>query len=152
MMTKRNTSAWRRVTSGFTLIEVMITVAIVGILAAIALPNYSQYVERGRRKDATAVLMEAAQFAERYFTENRTYVGVNAAMPAALKTSPREGSAWYNIASSGEAVSTYTLTAAPTSAWTPTKCGSMSVNQIGVRLVTTPASPSASDISDCFNR
>jgi type IV pilus assembly protein PilE len=60
---------------GFTLIELMITVAIVGILAAIAMPIYSSYVTKSRRVDGQATLTSLAQAMERYNTENSTYVG-----------------------------------------------------------------------------
>ena len=84
---------------GFTLIELMITVAIVAILSAIAYPSYTQYVERARRQEAIAVTLEVQQFAERFFTENRTYVGSNAALPASLARAPREGSTIYYVVS-----------------------------------------------------
>jgi type IV pilus assembly protein PilE len=58
---------------GFTLIELMITVAIVGILAAIALPNYSEYVKRASRAEAVASLLDAANKEEQYFVDNREY-------------------------------------------------------------------------------
>jgi type IV pilus assembly protein PilE len=137
--------------SGFTLIELMITVAIVGILAAIAYPNYTDYVERAARRDATAVMLEAQQFAERYFTERRTYVGVAAALPASLSNSPI-GSAnpRYNITISDVTASAYLVNATPT--FTPKKCGSLGVNQIGARTITNPASATPSDVADCFNR
>lgn len=142
----------QRNAGGFTLIELMITVVIVGILAAIALPSYSEYVERGRRKDAIATAMEAQQFAERYFTENRTYVGVNAALPAGLTRSPREGSTiWHNIGITGEAAGAYVVSIAP-NAWVPMKCGTMTINQVGTRTVSKPARATNDDVSDCFNR
>jgi type IV pilus assembly protein PilE len=62
-----------RVGNGFTLIELMIVVAVVGILAAIAYPSYRDQIERSRRADAQAVLMQAAQYMERIYTENGCY-------------------------------------------------------------------------------
>ena len=138
--------------SGFTLIELMIVVAVIGILAAIAYPSYAQYVERARRKDATAVMLEAAQFVERYFTERRTYVGVDAALPATLSKAPREGTAIYDVNITNITATTYVLSAIPIAAYTPSKCGSLSVNQQGVRGISNPALASAAEIGDCFNR
>ena len=59
---------------GFTIIELMIVVAIVAILAAVALPNYTQYVRRSNRADAQTTLLQAAQFLERRFTTSGSYV------------------------------------------------------------------------------
>jgi type IV pilus assembly protein PilE len=138
--------------SGFTLIELMIVVAVVAVLSALAYPSYSEYVERGRRKDATAVAMEAQQFAERFFTENRTYVGAGAAMPTSFSKSPREGSkVWYNISFTGEAANGYTVSIVPNS-WSPRACGTMTINQLGIRSVSYPASASADDVNNCFNK
>jgi len=64
---------------GFTLIELMITVAIVGILAAIALPSYNQYLIRAKITEATATLAGHRVKMEQYFQDNRTYVGACAA-------------------------------------------------------------------------
>ncbi|MEE9321300.1 MAG: type IV pilin protein [Granulosicoccus sp.] len=58
---------------GFTLIEILITVAIVGILAAIAVPNYSEYMKRGRRVDAMTFLLEVAGEQQRYFSEENRF-------------------------------------------------------------------------------
>ena len=86
---------------GFTLIEVMIVVAIVAILGAVALPSYQQYVERSRRADAKAVLLEATQFMERVFTERGAYNkktdGATATslaeigFPSSLTSAPKDG-------------------------------------------------------------
>ena len=68
----------RPIPRGFTLIEVMITVAVVAILAAVALPQYRDYVTRGRIPEATSRLATLQVQAEQYFQDNRTYVGAPA--------------------------------------------------------------------------
>src|ERR1700680_4841397 len=69
---------------GFTLLQVMIVVLIVGILAAIALPNYADYVRRGKIIEATQRLSEARTKLEQWFLDNRTYVGGCAEPPQQL--------------------------------------------------------------------
>lgn len=61
--------------SGFTLIELMIVVAIVGILSALAFPAYTDYVLRGKLSEAHANLLTIRSAAEQYFQDNRTYIG-----------------------------------------------------------------------------
>ena len=72
------TTVKRALTSGFTLIEVMIVVAIVAILSAIAVPAYNDYVTRGRIPDATAGLATRQVQLEQWFQDRRTYVGAPA--------------------------------------------------------------------------
>ena len=80
-----------RSTRGFTLIEILVVVAIVGILAAIALPSYTAYVMRAKISEATSTLADLRMRAEKYFADNRSYqptppagtaVGFNAATAA----------------------------------------------------------------------
>lgn len=94
--------------SGFTLIEVMIVVAIVAILAAIALPSYSDYVKRARITEAVSTLSAHRVKMEQYFQDNRTYVGACLAGTIASAPAPTPNFAFDCGAPSG---STFTLTA-----------------------------------------
>jgi len=64
-----------RSTRGFTLIELMIVVAIVAIIAAVAMPQYTNYVQRSKITEATSVLSDLRLRSEKFFADNRTYVG-----------------------------------------------------------------------------
>lgn len=94
---------------GFTLIEMMIVVGVIGILAAIAIPNYSDYVRRGKIIEATQRLSEARTKLEQWFLDNRTYVGGCAEPPQRL--GDLGGNSPFSLACATPTAFTYTVTA-----------------------------------------
>lgn len=117
--------------TGFTLIELMIVVAVVAILAAVAYPSYQAQVRKGRMGQAQADMLELAQFMERCFASNNTYVGC--ALP--FNASPRTGTAYYEIRLETPNRTSFTLTAAPGSAGGQNEqmCGTLTLNQSGAK-------------------
>ncbi len=138
--------------NGFTLIELMVTVAIVGILAAIALPAYTSYINQANRSDAKAVLLENVQFLERNYTENNKYhqTSSGTAITLPVYVSPESGTTLYNISAPTLTATTYTLTATPDSSgrMADDECGSLSINQLGQKSV----SGATLDANTCWRK
>ncbi len=138
---------------GFTLLEVMIVVAIVAILTAIALPTYRTAVLRGNRADAKAVLMESAQYMERYFTTHNTFAGatpgtaVSAVSPKGATASG--GDIKYNIgfATGQPTASTFIIQADPANGQVGDPCGRLTLSNTGVQ---TDAGASAPKTPGCW--
>lgn len=97
-----------RSTRGFTIIEVMIVVAIVAILAAVALPNYTAYVVRSKISEATTALLAQRVRMEQFFQDNRTYVG--ACAPGTVAPLPA-GLKYFTVTCGNLTANTYTVTA-----------------------------------------
>lgn len=123
--------------AGVTLIELMVVIAIIGIVSAVALPAYNQHVLKSNRSNAQAILLETAQFMERYYTANNSYV--NAAVPTAVVPKGATGSAIkYNVSFSvTPTASAYTVQAVPANGQTSDSCGTLTVSQTGAQTPTT---------------
>ena len=128
--------------SGFTLIEILITVAIIGILAAIAYPSYQESVAKSRRADAQSALLGLASAMERFYSENSfSYIGAaqsgdGSAPQAAIYPSeaPLDGNTkYYDLIIATETATNFSLTAKPKSNMSSDRCGSFTLNSAGVR-------------------
>lgn len=112
---------------GITLIELMVAVAIVGILASIAYPSYRDYVLRSNRGAATACVMELSHFMERGYSANFSYLGLN--LPASQCINDLNQR--YTFALDNQAARTYRITATPSAAQAADGCGVLTYDQTG---------------------
>lgn len=122
---------------GFTLIELMIVVAVVGILAAIAYPSYLEQVRKGRRADAMAQMVTLAQAYERFYTSNNTYEGFWNSLPPEQQRSPTQGTAFYLLTRENESRTTFTIRARPQAAGGQIndRCGELTLTHAGTKGV-----------------
>lgn len=142
--------------AGFTLIELMITVAIVGILAAVAVPSYQENVRQTNRAAAKALLYENAQFMERFFSQNNQYdasIGpdtrantaddVTVVLPNTQ--SPKTGTAQYNISLQAVDNASFVLRAVPTGTMAGDTCGTLTLSNTGLQ-------GAGGSIANCWSR
>jgi type IV pilus assembly protein PilE len=148
--------------AGFTLIELMVAVAVVAILAAIAIPSYSAYVVRGKRSGAKTALLQAAQAMERAYTQSGCYTLTDAPCTGANVT-PQTSAADYSVALQVQTAQAYTLAATPCGApgagaaacggstFVDPECGVLTLDNTGAKgaLGGAAAAPVA---QQCWNR
>ncbi|TAL63044.1 MAG: type IV pilin protein [Legionella sp.] len=131
---------------GFTLVEVLIVMAVIGILTAIAYPSYQNYILKTRRSEALATMSQDQIILERCYAQNFSYNAACASMPSFPQTSPQ---GYYSITLTNLSATTYTLTATPLGTQVKdTTCATMSVNQANVK---TASDSSAVASSKCWN-
>nr|WP_315971927.1 type IV pilin protein [Marinobacter sp. F3R11] len=130
-------TGYRGRAAGFTLIELMIVVAIIGIIAAIAYPSYVDNVRQTRRATAQADLMELAQWMERQYSADFSYLegGNQPVLP--FTQSPRNGTAFYNLSLNGVATANaFSVQAVPTGDQVNDDCGTLRLAQTGAKTST----------------
>lgn len=133
---------------GFTLIELMITVLVIAVLAAIAYASYQFAVTKSRRSAAATCLQERAQFMERWHSTNMTYVGGLDPMEQCPTEIVPFYTVSFSVAPSAAAPNTYTLTAVPQGrqAANDTLCATLSLNSQGLR----GESGTATNATECW--
>lgn len=169
-MNMRSSTSSLKINRGFTLIELMVVVAIVGVLASIAYPSYTEQIAKGKRSQAKAQLLSGQQWMERFYSENYRYdknsAGTASDDDSQFKSrfsfSPPvgEGKSVYSIALvTPLARDTYTIkaTRVPGNTMANDKCGNFTVDSMGRKSIeqgtySTTAYPTLSDaISGCWN-
>ena len=123
--------------SGFTLIELMIVVAVIAILAMIAIPAYTDSVAKGRRGEGKATILSAAQGLQRCFTRFNAYDDAGCATATALEGGGLTSENGFYVVTGAVDPTTYTLTATPqgTQAGDDDGCGNLTLDQTGTRGV-----------------
>ncbi len=126
-----------RTRAGFTLIELMIVVAIIGVLALIAIPTYQNYILKSRRTVAKTSLLDLAGREEKYYSTNNTYTNqptqlgyTSASFPLAV---PNTADNYYQLNVTAASTTAFSATAIPQGAQAKDSCATYSINQLGVQ-------------------
>jgi type IV pilus assembly protein PilE len=135
--------------AGFSLVELLVVLVIMGVLSALALPGYTRYVQRGNRTEVMVALLEAQHFMERYYSVNGQYLSpANAVpmLPQRLQGIPSQGTVRYQLSVREATANSYLLQAVPEGSMAGDVCGSLTINQTGLRGVLN----STHSVSECW--
>jgi type IV pilus assembly protein PilE len=123
----------RRRSPGFTLIEMLIVVAMVSILAAVAIPSYREYIKKSRRAEAQSYLLSLVARQQQFLVDTRAYATL-ATLTSSLPT-PANVSTAYTVTMPDPAGTppTFTVTATPKTDQSSEKCGTLTINETGTK-------------------
>lgn len=142
-MSKRTNQA-----RGFSLIELLIVITVVGLLLAVALPSYTRYVLRSHRSSAVTGVLDLASRQARYYTTNNTYTTSMTALGYPADPMPLTDSSnrYYDLSVQSASATAFTIKAAPYGAQTKDTCGTYTVTDLGVKSV------SFGSLGDCWKQ
>lgn len=147
-------------TQGFTLIELIVTVAVVAILASIAYPSYVEHLRTSRRADAAGALIGFAAAMERHYASKGSYLGAGEgngdtgapgpALGYSATVPVGGGTVTYNLSIQAATANSYSLYAIPTGSQFGDKCGTLTLNQMGTQGI--QDAQSGVSAKDCWRR
>jgi type IV pilus assembly protein PilE len=122
---------------GFTLIEVMIVIAVLGVIVAIAYPSYTEQVRKSRRAEGMGELLDLADRMERFYSDRGTYVGASLGTAATDIYPTTSAKGYYTLSIASQSATAFSVSAAPTSKGKQNedKCGTFSLTSQGVKSV-----------------